>query len=109
MSVIVDAYVNLAATKPPNGRAQSVIFPATIQHDVQNLELIPILSKHLEVQRDGQYDFSHFKSFSRNIRFVGGLNKPKLIECEDSEGIKYKELVKSGNDDLRQVMHKKMN
>lgn len=103
MSLIVDAYVNLAAAKVPDGRAPVVVFPLHIQREVQNLDLIPILSKNLEVQRDGQYRFSHFRSFSRNIRFVGGLNKPKLIACEDSEGMKYRELVKSGNDDLRQV------
>jgi hypothetical protein len=33
----------------------------------------------------------------------GGINKPKIVVANDSNGAKHKQLVKSGNDDLRQV------
>ena len=40
--------------------------------------------------------------FGDTITFVGGINKPKLVECMDGRGHKYRQLVKSGQDDLRQ-------
>lgn len=103
MTIIVNAYISLAAAKAPSSKVASVVFPKTIQLSVQDLHLIPILSKSIDVQRDGMYKFQHFRAFGLNIRFVGGINKPKLIACEDSEGKKHRELVKSGSDDLRQV------
>ena len=42
-------------------------------------------------------------SFGDKITFVGGVNKPKLVRCIDSAGRQHKQLVKSGNDDMRQV------
>ena len=36
------------------------------------------------------------------VKFVGGVNRPKLVECLDSQGQTHRQLVKSGHDDLRQ-------
>ena len=36
------------------------------------------------------------------VKFVGGVNRPKLVECLDSQGKTHRQLVKSGHDDLRQ-------
>lgn len=33
---------------------------------------------------------------------MNGINAPKVIECEGSDGHRYRQLAKSGNDDLRQ-------
>lgn len=33
---------------------------------------------------------------------MNGINAPKVVECFGSDGRKYKQLAKSGNDDLRQ-------
>jgi hypothetical protein len=33
---------------------------------------------------------------------MNGINAPKVIECIGSDGNKYRQLAKSGNDDLRQ-------
>lgn len=35
-------------------------------------------------------------------RVMNGINAPKVIECKGSDGRLYKQLAKSGNDDLRQ-------
>lgn len=33
---------------------------------------------------------------------MNGINAPKVVECLGSDGNKYRQLAKSGNDDLRQ-------
>ena len=35
-------------------------------------------------------------------RVMNGINAPKVVECTGSDGRIYKQLAKSGNDDLRQ-------
>lgn len=35
-------------------------------------------------------------------RVMNGINAPKVVECLGSDGCRYKQLAKSGNDDLRQ-------
>lgn len=35
-------------------------------------------------------------------RVMNGINAPKVIECLGSDGRRYRQLAKSGNDDLRQ-------
>lgn len=36
------------------------------------------------------------------LRVMNGINAPKVVECLGSDGNKYRQLAKSGNDDLRQ-------
>lgn len=33
---------------------------------------------------------------------MNGVNAPKVVECLGSDGSRYRQLAKSGNDDLRQ-------
>lgn len=33
---------------------------------------------------------------------MNGINAPKVVECLGSDGMRYRQLAKSGNDDLRQ-------
>ena len=35
-------------------------------------------------------------------RVMNGINAPKVVECLGSDGLRYRQLAKSGNDDLRQ-------
>jgi phosphatidylinositol kinase/protein kinase (PI-3 family) len=35
-------------------------------------------------------------------RVMNGINAPKVVECLGSDGRRYRQLAKSGNDDLRQ-------
>ncbi|KNC87705.1 hypothetical protein SARC_00211 [Sphaeroforma arctica JP610] len=46
-------------------------------------------------------DIIRIHSFSKRYNLVGGLHKPKQIDCLGSDGVKYKQLVKD-LDDLRQ-------
>jgi ataxia telangiectasia mutated family protein len=41
-------------------------------------------------------------SFSPDMSIASGVSAPKIITCITSDGAKYKQLVKGGNDDLRQ-------
>ncbi|KAH7550459.1 hypothetical protein JRO89_XS13G0195200 [Xanthoceras sorbifolium] len=43
----------------------------------------------------------------KESRIMNGINAPKVVECLGSDGCKYKQLAKSGNDDLRQDAHDK--
>jgi len=36
------------------------------------------------------------------FRIMNGINAPKVVECFGSDGCRYRQLAKSGNDDLRQ-------
>lgn len=47
------------------------------------------------------FTFSDHKS-SLFGRVMNGINAPKVLECKGSDGRRYKQLAKSGNDDLRQ-------
>ena len=61
----------------------------------------------MPVDFDCEYNLANsgiatFRHFGENCRLVGGINQPKLVECYGSDGNVYKQLAKSGNDDLRQ-------
>lgn len=44
----------------------------------------------------------HVVDADSNVEFVGGINAPMVLRTTDSSGHTQKQLVKSGNDDLRQ-------
>ncbi|KAK1356348.1 hypothetical protein POM88_049604 [Heracleum sosnowskyi] len=46
--------------------------------------------------------FAHFKGLADSVTVMNGINAPKVVECLGSDGNKYRQLAKSGNDDLRQ-------
>lgn len=46
--------------------------------------------------------FPHFSGLVDSITVMNGINAPKVIVCIGSDGNKYRQLAKSGNDDLRQ-------
>lgn len=106
MSSLVNAYVELAALPAPAGHVDSLPdqpFPAQIRRRVKDLKRIPVVSSSLEVDPSCTYqEIPYVVTFGERISFVGGVNKPKLIKCLDSHGCEHRQLVKSGNDDLRQ-------
>jgi hypothetical protein len=56
-------------------------FPAKLKRTVANLSHVPILSAVLPVDPACSYaSIRHFAKFGDTIKFVGGINKPKLIE-----------------------------
>ena len=55
---------------------------------------MPVPSVSLPVDRGGRYDaFPHFVGFAERIKFVGGINKPKIVSVTDSEGGQHRQLV----------------
>lgn len=90
---------------------------------------MPIVTATFPVDRSCQYQegsFPYFKGLADSVLYVlifflksniccnlliyvdeiyrvmNGINAPKVVECLGSDGQKYKQLAKSGNDDLRQ-------
>ncbi|KAL7754420.1 Serine/threonine-protein kinase tel1 [Sorochytrium milnesiophthora] len=66
------------------------------------LTRVPMTTATLAVDPTGQYrDVVYIARFAQSFRLVGGINVPKVIECQGTDGNFYTQLVK-GNDDLRQ-------
>ncbi|KAK9117160.1 hypothetical protein Sjap_016107 [Stephania japonica] len=76
---------------------------------IRQLELVPVVTATIPLDLSCQYQegsFPHFKGLADSIifptRVMNGINAPKVVECLGSDGQKYRQLAKSGNDDLRQ-------
>ncbi len=54
------------------------------------LSLVPVITREVEVDPGGRYEgLPHFSHFGDQIKFVGGVNRPKLIQaCCSTEGRK---------------------
>eukprot|EP00884_Botryococcus_braunii_P019002 jgi/Botrbrau1/5786/Bobra.0155s0009.1 len=103
MSSLISGYIELAAMAPKASDKDTMPFPSHLRRSLRNLTKLPVVSRQLPVDPSARYEgFAHFDSFGDTIRFVGGINKPKLVECFDSNGVRHRQLVKSGSDDLRQ-------
>nr|XP_034595825.1 serine/threonine-protein kinase ATM isoform X4 [Setaria viridis] len=66
---------------------------------------VPVVTATVPVDPSCQYEvgsFPHFSGLADSIMIMNGINAPKVIECFGSDGNKYRQLAKSGNDDLRQ-------
>jgi ataxia telangiectasia mutated family protein len=64
-----------------------------------------VVTATIPVDRSCQYNegsFPFFRGLSDSVTVMNGINAPKVVECFGSDGQKYKQLAKSGNDDLRQ-------
>ncbi|MEW5311589.1 MAG: hypothetical protein WDW38_003292 [Sanguina aurantia] len=86
MSILVEGYIELAATPVPD-KASIMTFPAPIRRRLKDLDHIPITSVPLEPDPTTQYNnLPMVRSFREKISFVGGINLPKLVKCEDSFG-----------------------
>ncbi|KFK24239.1 hypothetical protein AALP_AAs40004U000100, partial [Arabis alpina] len=71
----------------------------------ESVQRVPVVTATIPVDRRCQYNegsFPFFRGLSDSVIVMNGINAPKAVECFGSDGGKYKQLAKSGNDDLRQ-------
>lgn len=108
MERVIEAYINIAALKLPDTTTSTDVhsLPTDVKkRSLSDLKLIPVLTAPLLVDPKCEYregSFPYFAHFGDGTRLVGGINQPKLLECHGSDGRIYRQLAKSGNDDLRQ-------
>ncbi|KAJ0106492.1 hypothetical protein Patl1_18037 [Pistacia atlantica] len=105
MKQMVDIYIKLAELETRREDTnRRITLPREIR-SLRQLELVPVVTATVPVDRTCQYNegsFPHFKGLADSITVMNGINAPKVVECFDSDGRKYRQLAKSGNDDLRQ-------
>ncbi|EOA23378.1 hypothetical protein CARUB_v10016554mg [Capsella rubella] len=105
MKQLVDIYIKLAELETRREDTnRRVALPREIR-SVKQLELVPVVTATIPVDRSCQYNegtFPFFRGLSDSVTVMNGINAPKVVECFGSDGQKYKQLAKSGNDDLRQ-------
>ncbi|KAL2340901.1 hypothetical protein Fmac_008841 [Flemingia macrophylla] len=66
---------------------------------------VPVVTATISIDRSCQYHegtFPYFKGLADSVMIMNGINAPKVVECLGSDGHRYRQLAKSGNDDLRQ-------
>ena len=64
---------------------------------------LPPVTIGLSLRPDGNYnDVPHVVRFGSTVSIMSGLSSPKVLTAFSSDGQQYKQLFKSGNDDLRQ-------
>ncbi|CAA0826719.1 ataxia-telangiectasia mutated, partial [Striga hermonthica] len=105
MKQMVEVYIKLAEMETKREDTNKrVNLPRDIR-SVRELELVPVITSNVSVDRSCQYpegSFPHFKGLTDSITIMNGINAPKVVECFGSDGNRYRQLAKSGNDDLRQ-------
>eukprot|EP00899_Mesostigma_viride_P015595 jgi/Mesvir1/24036/Mv10774-RA.1 len=104
MKELIEAYVTLAEMPSPKKQGEEPQMPRPIKA-LRSLGQVPVATAYIPINRSGDYpaeSLPSFEGFADKIRLVGGINQPKCIECKGSDGRLYKQLVKSGNDDMRQ-------
>ncbi|XVF54114.1 hypothetical protein PTKIN_Ptkin05aG0154900 [Pterospermum kingtungense] len=105
MKQMVEIYIKLAELEiKREDTSRKVPLPREIR-SVRQLELVPVLTASFPVDPSCQYSegsFPYFRGLADSVMPMTGINVPKVVECLGSDGRKYKQLAKSGNDDLRQ-------
>ncbi|KAI8543044.1 hypothetical protein RHMOL_Rhmol08G0188500 [Rhododendron molle] len=105
MKQMVEIYIKLAELETKREDTnRKVNLPREIR-SVRKLELVPVVTSSFPVDRSCQYpegSFAHFKGLAESVTVMNGINAPKVVECLGSDGNRYRQLAKSGNDDLRQ-------
>ncbi|KAF3910932.1 hypothetical protein ABW20_dc0109717 [Dactylellina cionopaga] len=101
-------FINLAQERVEK-KLSSVSFkkllPRNWKHFDQDIPKcrIPPPTMRVEVRSDCSYAKTPFmKMFEPDIGIASGISMPKILACRASNGLRYKLLVKGGNDDLRQ-------
>ncbi|GLJ18554.1 hypothetical protein SUGI_0330040 [Cryptomeria japonica] len=103
MRQMVEIYIKLAELETKK-EDKKIDLPRDIR-SVRRLDLVPVITATLPVDRSCQYpkeSFPHFNGLCESVIVMNGINAPKVVECLGSDGCKYRQLAKSGNDDLRQ-------
>lgn len=105
MKQMVEIYIKLAELETRREDTnKKVNLPREIR-SVRQLELVPVVTSSFPVDRSCQYpegSFPHFRGLAESVTVMNGINAPKVVECLGSDGNRYRQLAKSGNDDLRQ-------
>ncbi|KAK8518220.1 hypothetical protein V6N13_027695 [Hibiscus sabdariffa] len=105
MKQMVEIYIKLAELETRReDTSRKVQLPREIR-SVRQLELVPVVTASFPVDRSCKYcegSFPYFRGLADTVMVMNGINAPKVVECLGSDGHKYKQLAKSGNDDLRQ-------
>ncbi|KAE8124229.1 hypothetical protein FH972_019134 [Carpinus fangiana] len=105
MKQMVEIYIKLAELET---RREDTNKKMTLPREIRSLrqlELVPVVTATFPVDRSCQYhegSFPYFKGLADSVMVMNGINAPKVVECLGSDGHKYRQLAKSGNDDLRQ-------
>ncbi|XP_068637362.1 serine/threonine-protein kinase ATM isoform X2 [Aristolochia californica] len=105
MKQLVEIYIKLAELETRREDTNKrIALPREIR-SIQQLELVPVVTATIQVDQSCQYpegSFPHFKGIADSVLVMNGINAPKVVECIGSDGCTYRQLAKSGNDDLRQ-------
>ncbi|GAV63786.1 PI3_PI4_kinase domain-containing protein/FAT domain-containing protein/FATC domain-containing protein, partial [Cephalotus follicularis] len=105
MKQMVEIYIKLAELETRREDTNKrIVLPREIR-SVRQLELVPVVTASFPVDPSCQYpehSFPCFKGLADSVMVMNGINAPKVVECYGSDGHKYRQLAKSGNDDLRQ-------
>lgn len=105
MKQMVEIYIKLAELETKREDTnKKVILPREIR-SIRELELVPVVTANIPIDPSCQYtegSFPNFKGLADSVTVMNGINAPKVVECFGSDGNKYRQLAKSGNDDLRQ-------
>ncbi|CAI8597663.1 unnamed protein product [Vicia faba] len=105
MKQMVDIYIKLAEMETKREDTNKRV---TLPRDLRNLpvlELVPVVTATISIDCSCQYhegSFPYFKGLGDSVMIMNGINAPKVVECLGSDGCRYRQLAKSGNDDLRQ-------
>ncbi|XP_020523147.1 serine/threonine-protein kinase ATM isoform X2 [Amborella trichopoda] len=105
MRQMVEIYIKLAELETDKKDTNKRMALPRDVRSLRQLELVPVITANVPVDRNCQYQegsFPYFKGLSDSIIVMYGINAPKVVECFGSDGRKYRQLAKSGNDDLRQ-------
>ncbi|KAH1111940.1 hypothetical protein GYH30_010343 [Glycine max] len=105
MKQMVEIYIRLAEMETKREDTNKKV---TLPRDLRNLpvlDLVPVVTATISIDHSCQYhegSFPYFKGLADSVMIMNGINAPKVVECLGSDGRRYRQLAKSGNDDLRQ-------
>ncbi|EXB87890.1 Serine/threonine-protein kinase ATM [Morus notabilis] len=105
MKQMVEIYIRLAELETRREDTNKRVMLPRDLRNLRPLELVPVVTATFPVDRSCQYhdgSFPYFKGLGDSVLVMNGINAPKVVECLGSDGHTYKQLAKSGNDDLRQ-------
>ncbi|XP_062116268.1 serine/threonine-protein kinase ATM isoform X5 [Humulus lupulus] len=105
MKQMVEIYIKLAELETRREDTNRRIMLPRDLRNLKPLELVPVVTATFPVDRSCQYhegSFPFFRGLADSVLVMNGINAPKVVECMGSDGRMYKQLAKSGNDDLRQ-------
>ncbi|VAH09133.1 unnamed protein product [Triticum turgidum subsp. durum] len=105
MKQMVEIYIRLAELETRKEDTNKKISLPREFRSICQLELVPVVTATIPVDPNCRYEegtFPHFSGLVDSITIMNGINAPKVIQCIGSDGNRYRQLAKSGNDDLRQ-------